>query len=210
KAKYPKFGNEDKKNDTTNKNVSNCNKKLNCNKSWQNDRRSNWNNRQPNNNRNRYNHSKNFTKQYKVNENNVFAKNVVSRITDEPKNVERNNSLNLLSNYLSDDEPEVATTIQVNENNFHMEHDVEPICAQIINELVSNVEKETIKQHKMTNDKKAQRLNKRRPPRPPPMYYNKLTLFQKLMLQDVRNVKHSLLESLQILVDNNFFQSANN
>lgn len=30
------------------------------------------------------------------------------------------------------------------------------------------------------------------------------------MLQDVRNVKHSLLESLQILVDNNFFQSANN
>lgn len=120
---------------------------------------------------------------------------------DPPENpVAFSNSLNMLSCYASDENSDVEKSSPTKQ---YCEND-EAIITDLLDKLIIKVDRKQTAEHTKSNLKK--RL-KKQTPCPPLPSYNQLTLFQKLMLQDVRKVKDELLYCMKYIVETNYLKN---
>ena len=175
------------------------------------------NNRHNNNNYNNSNgnHFKNHKRshyqnnQHESNNNPKRSKLVEEERSSSKLNLEPNNkcdetrvkSFQLLSNYDSEDSDDCPlevttkklTSDEVQRTPYEVPkpaENVERIVRECMNSLLNKVDNKL---------KRESKVPQKRHPHQPKLYYDKLTLFQKLMLQDVRTNKTNLIECLKML-----------
>lgn len=113
------------------------------------------------------------------------------------------NSLNMLACYSSDESSDLEQNSPTKQNSI--END-KKIITDLLNELIIKVDKK-ITAEKNVNANMAKKRLKKRPPCPPLPSYNQLTLFQKLMLQDIRKIKDELLYCIKYMVETNYLKN---
>ncbi|KAH9389606.1 nuclear fragile X mental retardation protein interacting protein 1 [Tyrophagus putrescentiae] len=231
RARYPTFENVVKKsseqlnNEADNRKATHFNQSNNSD-NYSSQNRQNWKNSE--NNRSRYNDKRKFNSNNALHQNftdhhynvkrnrtedvsatsdpipQMGASEVKSVVKEEVK-VEPSvcsNSLNLLTYYESDEEAEVSPPDEQKST-----ENVEEAVKEVVSELLCKVEKTVFNSSKQKTSKRQKKKAKKQPPSGPQLNFSRLSLFQKLMLQDVRKVKTDFVECLQLIVNNNFLQN---
>lgn len=81
---------------------------------------------------------------------------------------------------------------------------------ETINRVVTELVRDLIKKIERTNEKSQKRPRPISSARTPQLHYSQLSLFQKLMLQEVREYKKELLFCLKLIKESNYLQEYSN